>query len=68
MEDAKMNVRVSLGKTINIGNFESLRIDIAIEDEIPGKKSYADGIDMVYRSVSEELEKKIEDVRKRFSR
>ena len=31
MEDIKVAVRYSLGRTINLGNFESVRVDVALE-------------------------------------
>ena len=33
-------VRVSVGKTINMGNYESMRVDVAVEREIPAGTDY----------------------------
>ena len=33
-------VRVSVGKTINLDNYESLRVDVAVEREIPAGTDY----------------------------
>lgn len=63
--DIKMKVRVSLGKTINIGDCESLRIDIAVEDEFIDR-TYQGACDAVFNVVSGELDKRINEVRKRF--
>ena len=35
----KQKVKVSLGYTLNLGNFESLRIDVGVEDFVIGDES-----------------------------
>jgi hypothetical protein len=35
------NIRVSIGRTINMGNFESLRLDVAHEVEVAGDRAAA---------------------------
>jgi len=43
-------IKVSLGKTYNLGNYESLRIDIGVEEEVDG---------LVTEAVRKEVVKKV---------
>lgn len=45
-----MKVKLQIGKTINIGNYENLRIDVGMEDECEPEK---------YESKCEELYAKV---------
>ena len=47
-----MKIRLALGKTINIGNYESLRIDVAFEDECKPEE-YESKCEEVYEKVVE---------------
>lgn len=62
----KMRTRVSLGKTLNIGNYESLRIDVSHEYGYD-QHSFPEVCDSIYRQVCEKFAEKLEDIRKRFS-
>jgi hypothetical protein len=43
-------VKVSLGRTVNLGNYESFRIDVGLEEEIEGSlKTDPDGVDKAYK-------------------
>lgn len=64
--EAKLTVRVNLGKTLNLGNYESLRIDASVEDEFIGI-SYEEAFERVFQAVAGQLEIRIDEVRKRFT-
>lgn len=66
MMDPRLVVKINLGKTLNIGNYESLRIDVSVEDEFISS-SYDTACEQVYQAVAGELHKRIEETRKRFS-
>ena len=42
-------VKVSVGKTFNVGNFESVRIDCGIEGDVPETCSVASEIDEIQK-------------------
>lgn len=54
-------VRVSLGRTINVGDFNSVRLDIAIEaDSLPDEK-VGDAVNRVYGVVERKLNEKVDE-------
>lgn len=61
-------VKVSMGVTINTGNFESMRVDIGIEDDARENEHVTDAYERVMRFVEGTLEKKVEDIRLEMSR
>lgn len=58
-EDTKVNV--SLGYTLNLGNFQSLRIDLGIEDSRRDGENINDAFNRVYSFVEEKLTEKIKE-------
>ena len=42
-------VKVSLGYTLNLGNFESLRIDVGVEDRVIGDENLDHAMDRTYK-------------------
>ena len=58
-EDTKVNV--ALGYTLNLGNFQSLRIDIGIEDSRRDGENIAEAFDRVYSFVEEKLTEKVRE-------
>jgi hypothetical protein len=57
MEETKVNV--ALGYTLNLGNFQSLRIDIGIQDSKRDGETTGDAFDRVYKFVETKLAEKI---------
>jgi hypothetical protein len=57
MEETKVNV--ALGYTLNLGNFQSLRIDIGIQDAKRDGETTNDAFDRVYKFVEAKLAEKI---------
>ena len=54
-------IRVALGRTINMGQYESLRVDIDMEEEI-GNASESQEYDRIFKSVKFELDKRIAEL------
>jgi hypothetical protein len=67
MENEKTKVSVSLGYTLNVGNFQSLRIDIGIEDQVRADEHVQDGFDRVYGFVEQQLIAKINEAKSEIS-
>lgn len=61
-------VKVSMGVTINMGNFESVRVDIGIEDDTRDHEHVGDAYERVMLFVETALERKIKDVKSEMSR
>ena len=61
MENSQTKVNVALGYTMNLGNFQSLRIDIGIEDQLRDGEHVQDGFDRVYAFVEQQLGAKIRE-------
>lgn len=54
-------VTVSLGYTRNMGNFESLRVDIGIADDLRAGEEIDKGFDRVYGYVEKKLIEKVQE-------
>jgi hypothetical protein len=50
-------VSVSLGRTINLGNFNSLRVEVSLERDLYENESISYGTQCMYTEVREELTK-----------
>ena len=57
MDETK--VKVSLGYTLNLGNFQSLRIDIGVEDSKRDGEMTNEAFERVYKYVEAKLAEKI---------
>ena len=55
-------VRVGLGYTRNMGNFESLRVDIAIEDDTRNDENAQQAFDRIYGKVEGLLVDKVREL------
>lgn len=55
-------VTVSVGYTRNMGNFESLRVDIGIEDSVRSTENVATCFDRVYKFAEKKLMEKVSEV------
>ena len=58
-EDTK--VRVALGYTLNLGNFQSLRIDVEVQDSKREGENTNDAFERVYAFVEEKLSCKVRE-------
>jgi len=56
------SVRVALGYTRNMQNFESLRMDFAIEDDTRNDENVQQAFDRIYDKVEGLLEDKIREL------
>ena len=59
MEETKVNV--ALGYTLNLGNFQSLRIDIGIQDSRRDGETTGEAFDRIYSFVEAKLHDKIKE-------
>ena len=61
MENSKAKVSVTLGYTLNLGNFQSLRVDLGIEDSEREGENINDAFNRVYSFVEEKLTEKVKE-------
>ena len=61
-ESTKINV--TLGYTINLGNFQSLRLDLGITDSRRDGENVNDAFERVYKFVEDKLTTKIQEAQK----
>jgi hypothetical protein len=54
-------VKVDLGYTRNMGNFESLRVDIGVEDDLRDGENVEQGFNRVYSYVEKKLVEKVQE-------
>lgn len=60
----KTTVSVTLGYTLNLGNFQSLRLDLGCTDWIRDGENVDTATDRVYKFVEDKLVKKIAEAQK----
>jgi hypothetical protein len=60
-EDTK--VRVALGHTLNLGNFQSLRIDVEVQDSKRDGENTNDAFERVYAFVESKLQEKTSEAK-----
>jgi hypothetical protein len=63
MKDSETKVNVALGYTLNLGNFQSLRIDIGVEDSLRNEEHVEEAFNRVYSFVEEKLIAKINEAK-----
>ena len=63
MENDNTKVNVTLGYTLNLGNFQSLRIDLGVEDSRRDGETIQDAFDRVYGFVETKLVEKINEAK-----
>jgi len=61
MENESTKVTVGLGYTLNLGNFQSLRIDISITDNKREGETANEAFERVYKFVEEKLAEKVRE-------
>jgi hypothetical protein len=63
-ENSDTKVTISLGFTKNLGNFESLRVDIGVQDFVRQGEHINDATERVYKFVENKLIEKQEEIAK----
>jgi hypothetical protein len=63
MENDSTKVNVTLGYTLNLGNFQSLRLDLGIVDSKRDGETTAEAFDRVYKFVEDKLTEKIQEAK-----
>jgi len=63
MENENTRVKVSLGYTLNLGNFQSLRIDLGIDEDRKENETVSEAFDRVYSFVEQRLVEKINEAK-----
>lgn len=61
MEETK--VKVTLGYTVNLGNFESLRLDLGVVDSKRDGETTDQAFERVYKFVEEKLTEKVAEAK-----
>jgi hypothetical protein len=61
MENENTKINVTLGYTLNLGNFQSLRIDLGIVDSRRDGESISDAFERVYSFVESKLTEKVNE-------
>jgi hypothetical protein len=59
MNNEETKVAVTLGYTLNLGNFQSLRIDLSVTDNRREGENINDAFDRVYSFVETKLQEKV---------
>jgi hypothetical protein len=61
MENEDTKVSVTLGYTLNLGNFQSLRVDLGIIDSRRDGENINDAFERVYKFVEDKLAEKVNE-------
>ena len=61
MNNDDTRVKVGLGYTLNLGNFQSLRIDVEVSDNKREGENTNDAFERVYSFVEEKLAEKVKE-------
>jgi hypothetical protein len=67
MENEQTKVTVGLGYTLNLGNFQSLRIDFGVEDHLRKSETVEEGFNRVYEFVESKLIEKVKEAQETSS-
>ncbi|MFZ9241645.1 MAG: hypothetical protein ACO295_00430 [Sediminibacterium sp.] len=60
----KTTVTATLGYTLNLGNFQSLRLDLGCTDFVRENETMDVAMDRVYKFVEEQVIKKVDEAKK----
>lgn len=52
-------VKMSIGHTANTGNFENIRVEVGLEDDLRPDETIAEAYDRVYAELEIQLEKRL---------
>ena len=67
MENEETKVSVTLGYTLNLGNFQSLRLDLGIVDSKRDGENIDEAFGRVYKFVEDKLTEKIQEAKSEIS-
>jgi len=67
MENDSTKVNVTLGYTLNLGNFQSLRLDLGVIDSKRDSETTEQAFDRVYKFVEDKLTEKIKEAQEEAS-
>jgi len=59
MRLSNKRIEVNLGRTVNLGNYESLRIDVSLGGDIPDGEGVSDNVDDIYSLLTNIINEKI---------
>ena len=62
-ENNETKVSVTLGYTLNLGNFQSLRVDLGVVDHRRNEETTKDAMDRVYTFVEGQLIEKVKEAK-----
>ena len=63
MENEDTKVSVTLGYTLNLGNFQSLRLDLGVVDSKRNGENTNEAFERVYKFVEDNLTEKINEAK-----
>ena len=61
MENSETKVSVTLGYTLNLGNFQSLRLDLGVVDSRRDNENINEAFERVYGFVESKLAEKVKE-------
>jgi hypothetical protein len=67
MENDTTKVNVTLGYTLNLGNFQSLRLDLGVVDSTRNGETIDQAFERVYKFVEDKLTLKIKEAQEEAS-
>jgi hypothetical protein len=67
MENNNTKVSVTLGYTLNLGNFQSLRLDLGVVDSKKDGETTNEAMERVYKFVEDKLTDKINEAKAEIS-
>lgn len=67
MENDNTKVSVTLGYTLNLGNFQSLRLDLGVVDSKKDNETTNEAMERVYKFVEDKLTDKINEAKAEIS-
>ena len=63
MENDNTKITVTLGYTLNLGNFQSLRVDLGVVDSRRDGENINEAFERVYNFVEEKLAQKVAEAK-----
>jgi hypothetical protein len=63
MQNENTKINVTLGYTLNLGNFQSLRLDLGVVDSKREGENIDDAFSRVYKFVEDKLTEKIQEAK-----
>jgi len=67
MNNDETKINVTLGYTLNLGNFQSLRLDLGVVDNRKEGENISDAFERVYSFVENKLAEKIKEAKVEIS-